>query len=73
MSTFGCDAGAAGERVEGDTLAEEDFANGTADGGDMGYGFEGGAFGVVQFYSETGVSARVRYDRLGRRRVGKRA
>lgn len=30
---LGCDAGAAGEDVEGDALAEEDLADGAADGG----------------------------------------
>lgn len=48
-----CDAGAAGEDVEGYALAEQDLADGAADGCDVGFlgGGEGGAFGVVPFDS----------------------
>lgn len=43
------DAGAAGEGVEGDALAEEELACGAAHGGDGFDGCEGGAFGEVPF------------------------
>jgi len=47
----GGDAGAAGEGVEGDAFAEEDFADRAADGGAVGFGGggEGKAFRVVPF------------------------
>lgn len=49
---LGGDAGAAGEDVEGDTLAEEDLAHGAADGGAVFDGVDGLAFLDVPFYSD---------------------
>ncbi len=51
VGSGGCDAGAAGERVEGDALAEEEGAAGPAYGGDVRYRGEGRAFGEVPFYA----------------------
>jgi len=51
VESGGCDAGAAGERVEGDALAEEEGPAGAVYGGDVGYRGEGGAFGEVPFYA----------------------
>ncbi len=45
------DAGAAGQRVEGDALAEEEVARGPADRGAVGDGVEGGAFFDVPLHS----------------------
>ncbi|KAH8428935.1 uncharacterized protein LDX57_006608 [Aspergillus melleus] len=46
------DAGAPGEDVQGDALAEEDLADGAADGRDVGYGgVDGLAFLDVPFHS----------------------
>lgn len=49
--TLGCDAGAAGEDVEGDALAEEDLADGAADGGAMLDRVDGFTFLDVPFNS----------------------
>lgn len=42
-------SGTAGEGVEGYAFAEEDLAGRSADGGDVGDGGYGGAFGDVPF------------------------
>ena len=61
----GGDAGAAGEGVEGDALAEEEHADGAADGGAVGFGVgrERGAFGEVPGYAGGGLVA-VSYTHL---------
>lgn len=48
---FGCDAGAAGEDVQGNALAEEDLTNWAADGGAVvaWAGVEGNSFFNVPF------------------------
>ena len=47
---LGRDAGAAGQRVEGDALAEEDAADGPADGGAVGDGVEARALADVPLH-----------------------
>lgn len=46
-----CYAGASGEGIEGDALAEEEVPDGAADGGAVFNGFEGVAFGEMPFYA----------------------
>jgi hypothetical protein len=68
-----CDAGAASEDVEGDALAQQDLADGTADGGAVGYGSYLLTFFDVPFNSGISVGVSVNGSKDAESRGGIRA